>query len=526
MPSPALTQDCCSEITVSICTRCQTPIDLRQEALQCKTCLIIYGGTVNLCHFCHAESWAGHDQSHEAVSLTFQPVGNDTESGLGCRQCNEKYDLLDKTQLARHQHKNFFVYLGPQARESAVSAAYRLCQRKRVRKDRSQVLECARCKHEFPSQTMRICAGDCNGNFCDECFPLASLSHVHGPANFRSLNDDACPEVGFLPEGWRTMRNSEDRYYYVQDETGHFTFEKPRLPDSLPAGWVAMIDTRDETVYVNKTTNTMSHVSPIFGVAPQGWDLKQTKTGRLFYVNRQTQVTTWHKPQPDDGDPLPPGWETGRHADGRVYYINHSTKTNTWTRPTAPAHANSTPSFGTSHPTLARSVTAPSVRHPSLGPGSPLNSTYGLQPTRHMSTTTQMSPVMNPVPPVVIRPVAAPATNLQTIGSPVTLQGPVTIIPPQTTPQNSVMFISAPQVAGQSPVTVISSPQMTGQGSAQVPFTQSVAPTQVPQTVSQPTGSQGATIGSTLGNLAHNPRVQMAALRLGLAAVNGEWGGN
>lgn len=58
-----------------------------------------------------------------------------------------EYDLLDKTQLARHPHKSFFVYLGPKARESAVNEAYRLCQRKRVRKDRPQVMECARCKH-------------------------------------------------------------------------------------------------------------------------------------------------------------------------------------------------------------------------------------------------------------------------------------------------------------------------------------------------------------------------------------------
>lgn len=105
IPSAAYTQDCCSEITVSICSRCQsrkryssssldftdrlTAIDLRQEALQCKTCLITYDGTVNLCHFCHAESWTAHDQSHEVVSLTFQPVSNDAESGLGCRQCDE-----------------------------------------------------------------------------------------------------------------------------------------------------------------------------------------------------------------------------------------------------------------------------------------------------------------------------------------------------------------------------------------------------------------------------------------------------
>ena len=63
------------------------------------------------------------------------------------RAHKSEFSLLDMTKLARHPHDSFFVYLGPQARESAVSAAYRLCQRKRVRKDRPQVMGCARCKH-------------------------------------------------------------------------------------------------------------------------------------------------------------------------------------------------------------------------------------------------------------------------------------------------------------------------------------------------------------------------------------------
>lgn len=63
------------------------------------------------------------------------------------RAYKSEFNLPDMKKLARHPHNSFFVYLGPQARESAVSAAYRLCQRKRVRKDRSQVMKCARCKH-------------------------------------------------------------------------------------------------------------------------------------------------------------------------------------------------------------------------------------------------------------------------------------------------------------------------------------------------------------------------------------------
>ncbi|MCJ1467527.1 hypothetical protein MMC07_006152 [Pseudocyphellaria aurata] len=293
------------------------------------------------------------------------------------------------------------------------------------------------------------------------------------------------------------MRNSEGRNYYSHDETGHFTFEKPRLPDILPAGWVAVKDTHGETNYVNKITNTTSHVSPIFGVAPEGWDLNQTKAGRLFYVNRQTHVATWHKPEADDGDPLPSGWERGRHADGRVYYIDHVTKTNTWTRPTAPA-----------------------VEPPSLGNSPSLTSTHGLQSTMPTSTTTRAHSVMNPAQPAVRLPVAVPTTNGQNFGSLGTLQGSATLVPPQTAPQmagqNSVIVISAPQMTGQGPVTVITTPQTTGQRSVQVPLTQFAQPQGA---VTYPSSSQSATAGSTLSTLANNPQIQKAAIHLGVAAV-------
>lgn len=212
---------------------------------------------------------------------------------------------------------------------------------------------------------MRICAGKCEGTFCDECFPLASLGHIHGPTNFRSFNDEVCPEIGFLPSGWRAMRNPEGRIYYLQDQTSHFTFEKPRLPP-LPAGWVAMLGSRGETVFVHQETNTMSHVSPIFGIAPEGWELRQTQTGRLFYVNKQTKASTWHKPLPIDIQPLPPGWEAAEYSDGRIYYINHFTKTNTWTKPTLPANSSSAHPPIASHLVPNRSMTTHSVRPVSM----------------------------------------------------------------------------------------------------------------------------------------------------------------
>lgn len=299
---------------------------------------------------------------------------------------------------------------------------------------------------------MRICAGKCEGIFCDECFPLASLSHVHGPTNFRSLNDEACPEIGFLPSGWRAMRNSEGRIYYLQDQTNHFTFEKPRLPP-LPAGWVAMVDSRGETVFVHQETNTMSHVSPIFGIAPVGWELRQTQTGRLFYVNKQTNASTWHRPLPIDSKPLPPGWEAAEYSDGRIYYINHFTKTNTWTRPTLPANPGSAIPPIASHLVPNRSVTAPSVRPVSM-------------------ITPQFQPAAGP--PYTLTP------TFQASGAGVPLRRPIAAQRHASLPVRGV---------GQAPLAY--SPQWSGPAPA------------APQVVRGPVATVSNT--SPLNKLAHNP---------------------
>ena len=336
----ASSQHSCSHSTVSNCSRCQGPVDLRHSEYKCRTCLLNYDGSINLCEACYTESWPSHDESHETISIKIESVSNDSEGGFRCVECGNGFLSLDRTTLIRHAHRSYVFNIGPRAREIIVNEAFRLCQLKPFRTDQPQVLECARCKHDFPAQTMRICAGACEGTFCEHCFPLASVNHMHGPQNFRSLTDKPRPEIGFLPAGWRAMDNKEGRTYYIQDLTNAFTFNKPAIPDVLPAGWVKTVDPLGKTMYLHHQTNTSSYVSPVYGIAPAGWELKQTDTGRLFYVNRQTQVTSWHKPH---FEPLPPGWEAGQHSDGRVYYINHVAKTNTWIKPTLPAIASVIP---------------------------------------------------------------------------------------------------------------------------------------------------------------------------------------
>jgi atrophin-1 interacting protein 5 (WW domain-containing E3 ubiquitin protein ligase 1) len=62
---------------------------------------------------------------------------------------------------------------------------------------------------------------------------------------------------------------------------------------------------------------------------PQGWDVRLDSNNRAYYVDHNTQTTTWERPEL-----LPPGWERRKDHKGRNYYVDHNTRTTTWQRPT------------------------------------------------------------------------------------------------------------------------------------------------------------------------------------------------
>lgn len=105
--------------------------------------------------------------------------------------------------------------------------------------------------------------------------------------------------------------------YYLHGTSQHFTFTKPSISNTLPPGWTTAVDAQGKTMYVEPSTRIATYVNPLYGIAPAGYDLKQTDTGRLFYVNRKDGSMTWHKPLAIE--PLPAGWEAGKTADGKMF---------------------------------------------------------------------------------------------------------------------------------------------------------------------------------------------------------------
>ena len=87
---------------------------------------------------------------------------------------------------------------------------------------------------------------------------------------------------------------------------------------------------------------------------PAGWEQKTDHAGRPYYLNHNNKQSTWQRPGaagqsvPSSGGkcgvketiPAATGWERKTDALGRTYFIDHDTQTTTWQRP-APVGAPS-----------------------------------------------------------------------------------------------------------------------------------------------------------------------------------------
>ena len=76
-----------------------------------------------------------------------------------------------------------------------------------------------------------------------------------------------------------------------------------------------------------RTGNNIS--SP--GWLPPGWERMQAPSGRTYYVDHNTRITTWIPPAWNVQ--LPAGWEQRQDRRGNMYYVDHNTRTTTWTPP-------------------------------------------------------------------------------------------------------------------------------------------------------------------------------------------------
>lgn len=308
-------------------------------------------------------------------------------------------------------------------------------------------------------------------------------------------------------------------------------------------------------MYVDPDTRIATYVNPVYGIAPTGWELRQTETGRLFYVNRQNGSMTWHKPLAVEQ--LPAGWEAGKTADGKVfvhrvlpsflkayvlirYYINHVTRSNTWVKPTLPADAT-VPVTLTSRPSVPApppiAPTLSQVNHHQLqnsqsqvSPRSsfmPTNQKIALpnQPGSYMSQPARAQDAMSPTPRMEYRTTQAMASpqsqSLAQTQLPYrTQQSSPTSTPfAAAPPQNWVATTNRPGSAS----TVPQQPQTLLPPSPGLSTTSPSRPALQSRIVSAPAATQASSAASSMGSkfkgsmtvLKQNPGWKKAALGVG-----------
>lgn len=75
-----------------------------------------------------------------------------------------------------------------------------------------------------------------------------------------------------------------------------------------------------------------SGVAPASAQLPHGWEARQDRTGRIYYVDHTRKCTTW-----DDPRPMPPGWEMKMDEKmKRRYFVDHNTRSTSWNDPRPP----------------------------------------------------------------------------------------------------------------------------------------------------------------------------------------------
>uniref|UniRef100_A0A8C0I8N2 E3 ubiquitin-protein ligase n=1 Tax=Bubo bubo TaxID=30461 RepID=A0A8C0I8N2_BUBBB len=104
----------------------------------------------------------------------------------------------------------------------------------------------------------------------------------------------------------------------------------------------------------NYMSRTHLHTPPDL---PEGYEQRTTQQGQVYFLHTQTGVSTWHDPRVPRGQmlryfsfhicfhrdlsninceelgPLPPGWEIRNTATGRVYFVDHNNRTTQFTDP-------------------------------------------------------------------------------------------------------------------------------------------------------------------------------------------------
>lgn len=168
-------------------------------------------------------------------------------------------------------------------------------------------------------------------------------------------------EHGTLPPGWERRLDKFGHPFYIDHNTRTTTWVRPSL-NTPPA----VIERRQQEIVQQQRIMHEARTLPTLADSglPAGWEQRIAPNGQPYYINHNTQQTTWHRPTPAPtySDPLagperllriyqqsvqqlgelPQGWEMREHNNGQIYFVDHNTHSTTWDDPRLPSAADAT----------------------------------------------------------------------------------------------------------------------------------------------------------------------------------------
>ncbi len=223
--------------------------------------------------------------------------------------------------------------------------------------------ERARLAHNLPLTTSSLLSSSA-GTVGQAVSPIGTLQTAGsaGPSSSGTVDNSATqnstnpeiPDDSTLPPNWEKRVDKYGRTFYIDHNTQITTWIRPVTNTAETQRRQAMAQQRflPEVTPVTNDDN---------GPLPFGWERRMAPNGKSYYVDHNTQTSTWVHPgklhqgriiTPGTleayrrqtitqlGD-LPIGWEMRVHTDNRVYFVDHNSHTTTWDDPRLPSSVDS-----------------------------------------------------------------------------------------------------------------------------------------------------------------------------------------
>jgi E3 ubiquitin-protein ligase NEDD4 len=105
--------------------------------------------------------------------------------------------------------------------------------------------------------------------------------------------------LGPLPAGFEMRHTPEGRAYFVDHNTRATSWTDPRrryrsINSSSPAVAVTSSSIANNT---NQLSIAQQQSNSQLGPLPSGWEMRVTNTGRIYFVDHTSKITTWDDPR-------------------------------------------------------------------------------------------------------------------------------------------------------------------------------------------------------------------------------------